>query len=136
MSLLLEYTGELYSGSQDIATAEDGSYQQQSHRLEPEYANHTASQIFFAMPLFNWSETSINNVANKHFWIYWAVTGPLTVAVVAGVASWAFLQSRRAERVAQLARRSTGIGFASDDEMEGTGAALTKRRGRGWFGIR
>jgi hypothetical protein len=88
------------------------------------------------MPLFNWSETSINNVANKHFWIYWAVTGPLTVAVVAGVSSWAFLQSRRAERVAQLARRSTGIAFASDDEMEGTGAALTKRRGRGWFGIR
>jgi hypothetical protein len=43
------------------------------------------------MPLFDWSETSINHVANKHFWIYWAVTGPLTTAVVVGVASWAFL---------------------------------------------
>jgi hypothetical protein len=80
------------------------------------------------MPLFNWSETSINNVANKYFWIYWAVTGPLTVAVVAGVASWAFLQSRRAEHVAKLARRTTGFGSASDDEAESssTRAGLTQ----------
>ncbi|KAL3442462.1 hypothetical protein BJX65DRAFT_312775 [Aspergillus insuetus] len=92
----------------------------------------TFMATFFAMPLFNWSETSINNVANKHFWIYWAVTGPLTMVVVSGVASWAFLQSRRAKRVAQLARRSTGLELASDDEVrvEGgsTRAGLTKRR--------
>ncbi|KAL3459984.1 hypothetical protein BJX64DRAFT_290636 [Aspergillus heterothallicus] len=60
----------------------------------------TFMATFFAMPLFDWSESSINSVANKHFWIYWAVTGPLTVAIVVVVASCPFLQSRHAERLA------------------------------------
>ncbi|KAL2833520.1 hypothetical protein BJY01DRAFT_253484 [Aspergillus pseudoustus] len=87
----------------------------------------TFMATFFAMPLFDWSETSMNNVANKHFWIYWAVTGPLTVVIVIGVACWAFLQSRHAERLAQKARRTVGIGLASDDEGEGTPTTTTKK---------
>ena len=40
------------------------------------------------MPLFDWDTESIMHVANKHFWIFWAVTAPLTVTTMAGVAGW------------------------------------------------
>lgn len=33
---------------------------------------------FFAMPLFEWKAISDGMVVSKRFWIYWAVTVPLT----------------------------------------------------------
>ena len=35
-----------------------------------------------SMPLFNWSNDPGDSVLNSHFWVYWAVTVPLTVAVL------------------------------------------------------
>lgn len=38
------------------------------------------------MPMFNWqagvSDKASARVVNPRFWIYWAVTGPLTVALI------------------------------------------------------
>ncbi|KAJ4860426.1 hypothetical protein T069G_05414 [Trichoderma breve] len=61
---------------------------------------------FFAMPLFNWSEPSLHQVANSHFWVYWAVTGPLTLLTMAGVIAWAVWNSRRIQLLQSRARES------------------------------
>ncbi|KAL7909565.1 hypothetical protein GGI35DRAFT_450249 [Trichoderma velutinum] len=61
---------------------------------------------FFAMPLFNWSEPTLNQVANNHFWVYWAVTGPLTLVTMAGVIAWAVWNSRRIQLLQSRARES------------------------------
>ena len=37
----------------------------------------------FAMPLFNWQASENASILSDHFWIYWAVTVPLTIAVIA-----------------------------------------------------
>ncbi|KAH0527961.1 hypothetical protein TsFJ059_002877 [Trichoderma semiorbis] len=61
---------------------------------------------FFAMPLFNWSEPELHQVANSHFWVYWAVTGPLTLVTMAGVIAWAVWNSRRIQLLQSRARES------------------------------
>jgi len=46
-------------------------------------------KTIFAMPLFDWDNPSVTHVTNKHFWVYWAVTGPLTLSTMALVITWA-----------------------------------------------
>lgn len=58
------------------------------------------------MPLFNWSEPELHQVANSHFWVYWAVTGPLTLVTMAGVIAWAVWNSRRIQLLQSRARES------------------------------
>ncbi|KAJ4148056.1 hypothetical protein LMH87_002544 [Akanthomyces muscarius] len=57
----------------------------------------TLIATFFAMPLFDWSKPSINRIASDHFWVYWAVTAPLTLTTMAGVVTWALWHNRRIE---------------------------------------
>lgn len=52
--------------------------------------NLNVMKTFFAMPLFDWQKSSINDVATRHFWVYWTVTGPLTLATMVLVGSWAY----------------------------------------------
>ena len=40
------------------------------------------------MPLFNWSAPTTSDIVSNHFWIYWAVTGPLTIVTMAIVGYW------------------------------------------------
>ncbi|KAL5044303.1 hypothetical protein BDW71DRAFT_209515 [Aspergillus fruticulosus] len=47
------------------------------------------AQTFFSMPLFDWDTPSINHVATRHFWVFWALAGPLTLATMAGTVAWA-----------------------------------------------
>ncbi|KAL7939061.1 hypothetical protein V8C35DRAFT_290078 [Trichoderma chlorosporum] len=74
---------------------------------------------FFAMPLFDWSEPSIGQVANHHFWIYWAVTGPLTFLIMVGVIAWAVWNSRRIQLLQSRARESI-VAEAKKDNNEDT----------------
>lgn len=37
---------------------------------------------FFAMPLLNWTADSSEAVVTRRFWVYWAVTIPLTIIVI------------------------------------------------------
>ncbi|CAG8956160.1 hypothetical protein HYFRA_00012077 [Hymenoscyphus fraxineus] len=43
---------------------------------------------FFAMPLFNWDSETQAGVVNGRFWIYWAVTIPGTLLVLASWRAW------------------------------------------------
>ncbi|MCJ1478524.1 hypothetical protein MMC13_007204 [Lambiella insularis] len=52
---------------------------------------------FFSMPLFNWSAESSNDVLAPRFWVYWALTLPLTIVVMALWWVWMTLRERRFE---------------------------------------
>ncbi|KAL3487814.1 hypothetical protein BJX62DRAFT_240650 [Aspergillus germanicus] len=63
---------ELAKDSKEIAAASkrDSSAMKIVAVLTTVFLPGTFMATIFAMPLFDWSETSINHVANKHFWIY------------------------------------------------------------------
>ena len=42
----------------------------------------------FAMPMFNWDASGSARSIDRHFWIYWAVTLPLTVVVIVVWLAW------------------------------------------------
>ncbi|RFU34809.1 hypothetical protein B7463_g1552, partial [Scytalidium lignicola] len=42
----------------------------------------TFTSAFFALPLFNWDASEDENVVKARFWVFWAVTIPLTPVVV------------------------------------------------------
>jgi len=42
----------------------------------------TSEQALFSMPIFNWQADSGTTVVSHRFWIYWAITVPLTIVVV------------------------------------------------------
>lgn len=44
-------------------------------------------QSLFAMPMFEWPHTPGQTVSG-HFWVYWAVTLPLTLVVVGVWLGW------------------------------------------------
>jgi Mg2+ and Co2+ transporter CorA len=48
---------------------------------------------FFAMPLFNWNADRNSTVVNDRFWIYWAVTVPLTLSTLIIWLSWTYRQT-------------------------------------------
>lgn len=39
-------------------------------------------QSFFSMNMFNWQAAPGEPIVASHFWVYWVVTGPLTLTVV------------------------------------------------------
>ena len=50
----------------------------------------------FSMPLFQWDTQTVgSSVVSRQFWIYWAVTGPLTVVTLALWFVWMRWQTRR-----------------------------------------
>jgi hypothetical protein len=56
------------------------------------------------MPLFDWDANSISNVPTQHSWVYWAVTGPLTLTTVIIVIFWALWHRRQSRLKIWLAR--------------------------------
>lgn len=52
------------------------------------------------MPLFDWSQPSISQVTTRYLWIYWAVTGPLTLIVMASVIALALWHNRQGTETA------------------------------------
>jgi hypothetical protein len=45
------------------------------------------------MPLFNWDAPTMSEIVGDHFWIYWAVTGPLTILTMTVVGYWILQKS-------------------------------------------
>lgn len=62
----------------------------------------TAVATLFSMPMFGWGDpptTSSDSVSvTANFWIYWVVTGPLTVVVMAGWFAWYFYKNSQWEK--------------------------------------
>jgi hypothetical protein len=54
-------------------------------------ANCCGFKALFAMPLLDWKAPTIVSVATARFWIYWAVTIPLTAAVLLLWSTWYLL---------------------------------------------
>jgi len=48
---------------------------------------------FFAMPLFNWDASHNSSVVKGRFWIYWAVSIPLTLVTIISWLSWTHRQT-------------------------------------------
>ncbi len=65
------------------------------------------------------------HVANKHFWIFWAVTAPLTVTTMAGVAGWALWHSRNTRNMDRKERQNFNQAVA--DEAQKLKRAATMR---------
>lgn len=40
------------------------------------------------MPLLNWQAEAIEDIVSPRFWIYWAVTLPLTITVLVAWGMW------------------------------------------------
>jgi hypothetical protein len=68
------------------------------------------SQTLFSTPFFNWNADSVSQAANSNFWIYWAVTGPLTLATMFVVIVWAMWRYKKTEKLRQEARESSVLG--------------------------
>ena len=62
------------------------------------------------MPFFNWNASSVSQAANSNFWIYWAVTGPLTIATMFVVIVWAMWRYKKTAKLRQEARESSVLG--------------------------
>ncbi len=68
------------------------------------------SQTFFAMPLFNWSASTMSDVGTSHLWLYWAVAIPATVVLIVAVGAFAFIQDRKNKEATRKARDNVGGG--------------------------
>ncbi|MCJ1353429.1 MAG: hypothetical protein MMC33_003415 [Icmadophila ericetorum] len=71
---------------------------------------------FFAVPLFNWNAGPDEQVLNGRFWVYWAVTLPLT-AIVMG-AWWAWMVWRQNRDRAEKQSGIASIGRVTSDEKD------------------
>lgn len=74
------------------------------------------------MPLFDWSEPSPSQVSSSHLWIYWAVTGPLTFTIMAGVIAWALWHNRHVQLLQSRARESV-VTETTGDKVQNTDEA-------------
>ncbi|KAL7819818.1 hypothetical protein V8C26DRAFT_29103 [Trichoderma gracile] len=107
-----------------VASKQDSSAMKIIALLTTFFLPGTFIASFFAMPLFDWSEPTLSRVANRHFWVYWAVTGPLTLTIMAGVMAWALWNNRRVALLQSHARDSVGNraagnnGQNTDDSQE------------------
>lgn len=61
------------------------------------------------MPLFNWAAESMQQVMTDHFWIYWAIAGPLTLVVMGVVIAFTIYQSRQRKTEMEEARKGAGL---------------------------
>lgn len=81
---------------------------------------------FFAMPLFDWSAARGSDVVNSRFWIYWVVTVPGTLVVLALWRAWWVFDSWKQAREAEI--------LAGGDTRRGGGGIWTAVLG--WPGVR
>ena len=56
------------------------------------------------MPLLDWNATTMHEVMTDHFWVYWAVTGPLTLLVMGVVITFSIYQVRQRKREMEKAK--------------------------------
>ena len=75
-------------------------------------------QSLFAMPMFDWN-APVDKTMSDRFWIYWAVTIPLTVVVVV---CWIFWANRQ-ELMRLLSARMTVV----NEKQEGLRSAMSHR---------
>ncbi|KAK6503371.1 hypothetical protein TWF481_008391 [Arthrobotrys musiformis] len=71
----------------------------------------------FAMPVLNWEAKSYSEVTTDKFWVYWAVTLPMTLFIILAWAAWTKRQS-------WLNRKDHEEGMKAYDEVDVEKAAI------------
>jgi len=61
------------------------------------------------MPILDWRARSMDNVMTNHFWVYWAITIPLTLVAMLVVGVYGIVQERRKRDAARDARNIAGL---------------------------
>ncbi|KAE8447977.1 hypothetical protein EG329_009900 [Mollisiaceae sp. DMI_Dod_QoI] len=109
----------LAKDSKEIAAAskQDSSAMKIIAMLTTLFLPGTFIATLFAMPLFDWQQPSIHHVANQYFWVYWAVTGPLTLATMALVISWAYWHRSHLRAEVWRATKDIDGGKPADDSQ-------------------
>ncbi|KAK1240717.1 hypothetical protein MKX07_006150 [Trichoderma sp. CBMAI-0711] len=102
-----------------VASKQDSSAMKIIALLTTFFLPGTFIATFFAMPLFDWSAPTLSRVTNQHFWVYWAVTGPLTLTTMAGVMVWALWHNRYVEQLQKTARDSVGSNSSTGESGQG-----------------
>ncbi len=63
----------------------------------------------FAMPLFEWNAAGDGMIVSKRFWVYWAVTVPLTCLTLAVWVLWTRRQARMHKVTEKRAREELWV---------------------------
>ena len=79
---------------------------------------------FFAMPLFDWDAVGDGTVVSERFWVYWAVTVPLTVVTLV---VWVFWTKRQA-RMHRVSEKRAREELRDDIEIVRVGGVEAKGR--------
>jgi hypothetical protein len=61
------------------------------------------------MPILDWSAASSSEIVTDHFWVYWAVTIPLTLLTMLVVSFWIIIRGKKNEAISKAARKSVGF---------------------------
>ena len=77
---------------------------------------------FFAMPLFEWNAVGDGILVSKRFWVYWAVTVPLTFLTLVVWVLW----TRRQARVHRVLERRAREELWADIEIKRVGGEEEK----------
>lgn len=80
-----------------LATKDDSTAMRTLAAVTIIFLPGTFVAAFFAMPLFHWetAPTAGHSIMTRQFWLYWAVTLPLTLVTVGSWLLWMRLQARR-----------------------------------------
>jgi O-antigen/teichoic acid export membrane protein len=70
----------------------------------------TFLSTLFAMPLFNWDAEAWSEVAKPRFWIYWAITVPLTIMTITTWQLWQRWRDRKNVKLDAEARERADSG--------------------------
>ncbi|KAH8816952.1 hypothetical protein F5884DRAFT_240788 [Xylogone sp. PMI_703] len=108
---------ELAKDSRELAAAskQDSSAMKIIAVLTTLFLPGTYVATYFAMPLFNWEESSVKKVSGPYVWLYWAVTAPLTLATMVLVISWALWHRSQYNILVEQARNPIGENEESTD---------------------
>ncbi|KAI9679525.1 MAG: hypothetical protein M1817_005547 [Caeruleum heppii] len=94
------------------ATKRDSSSMKALATLTAVFLPGTSMAALFSMPLFDWKAAPGSPVVSPRLWLYWAITGPLTILVLVIYGLWTKLgivqHAREIERVQD-----------SDEEVDG-----------------
>jgi hypothetical protein len=83
------------------------------------------------MPILDWSAASPSEIVTNHFWVYWAVTVPLTLLTMLVVSFWIVIRGKKNEAISKAARKSVGFeGRESENSSLSDSHSREKREGK------
>ena len=82
------------------------------------------------MPILNWSAASPSEIVTNHYWVYWAVTIPLTLLTMLVVSFWIVIRGKKNEAISE-ARESRWASKVVEVKTHHCLTALIKKKEKG-----